>query len=483
MEVQEVGVVMEQEGASLTRMLLISTTVLLPGLAAGSAISFPAVALPHYLKPYDPGTDIVMTDGQASWFVSLTSSVQMFGNLIAIPLVDRLGRKLTLVLSSFLLLTASMVIRLASTYPILLSGCVLAGTSVGIIKPATGLYISEVATVRWRGCLTSFLDITPNIGYLVGVLLGGFLPFPCYHFVIATPCLIFLPLSLMLTDTPLWLTMQGRVEEAKEALAKLRGPHCHLKMQLKELEFLVAPVARQPALKNLLNKRSFLLPVTILSLIFCTHTSVGMDVISYYGMTLLAFPGVELSISSMLVFFQAAITLGMVLSPLITSRVNRRPHFILGSLAVALFMILLGLDNLLQFSSRLNHLPLILVLGFGFIYGLGVCTVPYTLTGELFPQQTRAWGCGLSLASRFLAQFVQLKVFLHLVETVGIPGFYWSCAVAALLGGAIAMLLLPETRGKTFAQLEVIFTGEMDPSMEVGKPKQFQSDSPGKISV
>merc|ERR1719430_138653 len=176
----------------------------------------------------------------------------------------------------------------------------------------------------------------------------------------------------------------------------------------------------------------------------------------------------------MLVFFQAAITIGMVLSPLVTS-----------SLAVALVMILLGLDNLLQFSSSrplLNHLPLTLVLGFGFIYGLGVCTVPYTLTGELFPQQTRAWGCGLSLTARFLAQFVQLKVFLHLVAAIGVPGFYWSCAVAALLGGAIAMALLPETRGKTFAELEVIFTGEMDPSMEVGKPKQFQSDSPEKIS-
>ena len=39
--------------------------------------------------------------------------------------------------------------------------------------------------------------------------------------------------------------------------------------------------------------RSFLLPVTILSVLFCTHTSVGMDVISYYGITLLAFPGVS----------------------------------------------------------------------------------------------------------------------------------------------------------------------------------------------
>ena len=35
-----------------------------------------------------------------------------------------------------------------------------------------------------------------------------------------------------------------------------------------------------------------------------------------------------------------------------TLRINRRPHFILGSLAIALLMILLGLDKLLRFSAR-----------------------------------------------------------------------------------------------------------------------------------
>ena len=152
-----------------------------------------------------------------------------------------------------------------------------------------------------------------------------------------------------------------------------------------------------------------------------------------------------------------------------TLRINRRPHFILGSLAIALLMILLGLDKLLRFSARclmlmllmllmlmmmqssltnrerkmfhfnpisafpcsttsLSSLSLALVssmaLAFArstFIFSfskkqqlqkfsLSNGQVPYTLTGELFPQQTRAWGCGLSLAARFLAQFVQLKV-------------------------------------------------------------------------
>ena len=46
------------------------------------------------------------------------------------------------------------------------------------------------------------------VRYLVGVLMGGLIPFSLYPFVIAAPCLVFLPLSLFITDTPLWLTMQ-----------------------------------------------------------------------------------------------------------------------------------------------------------------------------------------------------------------------------------------------------------------------------------
>ena len=46
------------------------------------------------------------------------------------------------------------------------------------------------------------------VRYLVGVLMGGLIPFSLYPFVIAAPCLIFLPLSLFITDTPLWLIMQ-----------------------------------------------------------------------------------------------------------------------------------------------------------------------------------------------------------------------------------------------------------------------------------
>ena len=54
----------------------------------------------------------------------------------------------------------------------------------------------------------AILKILILVRYLVGVLMGGLIPFSLYPFVIAAPCLIFLPLSLFITDTPLWLIMQ-----------------------------------------------------------------------------------------------------------------------------------------------------------------------------------------------------------------------------------------------------------------------------------
>jgi SP family facilitated glucose transporter-like MFS transporter 8 len=277
------------------------------------------------------------------------------------------------------------------------------------------------------------------------------------------PCIAFLPLSYFLTDTPLWLTKQGRGEEAGAALARLRGPTYCAEPELKELEALLVEsvVDAAPSLGTLLTRRSFLLPVSILSALFCLHASVGSDVLSYYALTLLIFPGVSASPSVLAVLLQTAFTLGMLGSPFVMARVNRRPQFIIGCLAIALHMFLLGLDTFFEISANnlsLCYLPFGLMISFGFSFGLGVGAVPYTLSGELFPQQMRSWGCGLALAVRYVFQFVQLKVFFGTVATFGMAGFYWVNACTALMGGAFAFALLPETRDKTFTELEAIFT-------------------------
>jgi hypothetical protein len=186
-----------------------------------------------------------------------------------------------------------------------------------------------------------------------------------------------------------------------------------------------------------------------------------MDVLSNYALTV--FTEEEFGVSPYMVslVLQLALTLGILLSPALMTRLNRRPHFVSGCVGIALIHVTLGIDSFFGVSASqplLRYLPVLLITAFGFAFGLGL-SAPYVLSGELFTQQTRAWGCAIPMAGRYVFQFVQLKTFLGLVAGVGLPGFYFVQAITALLGAGLALALLPETRGKTFAQLEVIFQG------------------------
>ena len=154
-----------------------------------------------------------------------------------------------------------------------------------------------------------------------------------------------------------------------------------------------------------------------------------------------------------------SITIGMFATALIPN-LNRRPQFILGALSLALHMFLLGFDNYLGWSSSipsLNYFPIVLLISFGFNYGIGIGTIPFTLTGEIFPQQLRTYGCSFSLAFRYIYSFIQLKMFFLMVSSLGMSGTYWFQGSIALFGCVFAFCLLPETRNKTLTELEQLF--------------------------
>ena len=44
--------------------------------------------------------------------------------------------------------------------------------------------------------------------YLYGILIGSQLPLWAFPWVMVVPCIIFLPLSFFINDTPLWLVKQ-----------------------------------------------------------------------------------------------------------------------------------------------------------------------------------------------------------------------------------------------------------------------------------
>jgi len=255
---------------------------------------------------------------------------------------------------------------------------------------------------------------------------------------------------------------------AKKSLRWIRGDDYKLEPELKELEDLLSSDGVKVDKVAMLTKRTFILPTIILCILFFIHASVGADTLSYYSLTTFIFPGVSLPPSVIAVFFQLSFTVGMLATALLP-QIGRRLQFILGTLSISLHMFLLGIDNYLAISATipvLNYLPVFLLISFGVNFGLGIGAIPWTLTGEVFPQHLRTYGCAITVAARYVMQFIQLKLFFITTSYFGLHGVYWCQACVAVLGTVFAFFFLPETRNKTFTELENIFKGSQGADLE-----------------
>ena len=96
-------------------------------------------------------------------FVSGLGALLVSGNLM-----DRLGRRTTLLIASALLLFGSVLVTGATSFGLLLLGRALQGLGAGSGWCACTVYITEVAPTEWRGALVSISDIAINVGILLG---------------------------------------------------------------------------------------------------------------------------------------------------------------------------------------------------------------------------------------------------------------------------------------------------------------------------
>ena len=201
----------------------------------------------------------------------------------------------------------------------------------------------------------------------------------------------------------------------------LRGAEYDLEAEVRELENLATDPADKPSLRTLLSI-PFLAPLFIVSTLFFFHGSIGYDDLSFYSLVIFQYPGVDISPSLIAILFQLAFTVGLLAAPLIMSRLGRRPQVIGGGGGLAVCLFGLGAYHYFNLTSLdsvhpvLAYAPVAGLVLLGLLFGLGIGPVPYTLTGELFPQPLKSLGCGIGIAARYAGAFIQLQVISSILN-------------------------------------------------------------------
>ncbi|CAK1580152.1 unnamed protein product [Parnassius mnemosyne] len=432
---------------------LITCAVLVLAAAAGHPIGFSAVALPQL---ENENSSMRIDEEMGSWIASIHSAATPLGSMLSGPIMEAIGRRRTLQVSTFPLVLGWILIGTAVHHAWLLLGRVVCGFAVGIMAAPSQVYLGEISEPRLRGLLIG----TPFAAYSLGVLyvyaLGGALPWRSVSFLcIVLPSLAFAVLCLS-PESPTWLARRGRFHEAMAAMARLRGNPEIAQRELHELISarekekargeetirFFATVSRAPVLKPLLLINAFNM-LQILS---------GSYIVIFYAVDIVKESGGSLS-PHIVANASACTRLGVtMLACILLLKLTRRSLVMISGMGSAICTLALSL--VLYQNAGSGLITPILILGYVAFNTLAFFLLPGLMIGELLPTKVRGL-CGGYIFCVFNAVlFGFTKLYPVMKNSIGMSGVFCLFGSAASLATVVLFLLLPETKGKSLLQIE-----------------------------
>lgn len=340
----------------------------------------------------------------------------------------------------------------------------MGGLCLGQFMCVFTMYIGEIASPSIRGAGGAASTIMFNLG-----ILGMFIIVP--YLSISMAAGIWLTVSVGFTiafwfmpESPYYLAMTGKTNEAEAALEKLRG-----KMDVtEELQVIVESMSdenqqrKTGGVRELLTARASRRAFIIINLITITHHVGGFFMMIAYGQLL--FKSAQLQIIS---DHTANMVIGtvQVISATITiflvDKLGRKPLILFSGLIAAMSNLVIGVffyakDYLNADVSAYSVVLLVAAMLLVFAFNCGLLPMQMIMMSEMFATEVKALAtCLLATTSGCFAviaakAYILVAVTWNYGHSVPYLAFFAIVTVCTVL----ILRLSPETKGKTFVQIQ-----------------------------
>ncbi|GLA58055.1 hypothetical protein AtubIFM54640_005859 [Aspergillus tubingensis] len=417
---------------------------------------------------------VYMDSSFKGWFVSTLLISAWFGSLINGPIVDRLGRKLSINLAVVVFVIGSAIQCGAVNIPMLFAGRAIAGVAVGQLTMVVPLYISEVSIPEIRGGLVVLQQLSVTIGILISYWIdygtnyiggtrcapnipytGGTASSPSFDPYTDIPqdgictgqseASWRLPLAIQIIpaltlgigmlffpDSPRWLLMKERDDEALRALSRLRRQSTsnpdltNEYLEIKASIMLENSFARErfPELSGfrLHAAQSSLLATGVYGIINCLSTLPALFLIDKVGRRVLLMSGATGTCISLV---------------------------IVGAIIGAY-----GSDLIHHRSAGWAGIAFIYIYDINFSYSFA--PIGWVLPSEIFNLSIRSKAISITTSATWMCNFIIGLVTPDMLDSIT-WGTYIFFAAFCLLAFGFTFFFIPETRGKTLEDMDLIF--------------------------
>lgn len=417
--------------------------------------------------------DLKISEVQQEVLVGILSIVSLLGSLGGGRTSDAIGRKWTMGLAAMIFQTGALVMTFAPTFAVLMIGRLLAGVGIGFGVMVAPVYIAEISPTIARGSLTSFPEIFINLGILLGYVsnyaFSGFSVHTGWRIMLGVGILpsVFIGFALfVIPESPRWLVLQNRVDEARAVLLKTNDNEEEVEERLAEIlaaaGFGNADKTEEKAVwRELLDPSPSLRRMLVTGFgIQCFQQITGIDATVYYSPTIFRDAGItdktKLLAATVSVGFTK--TIFILVAIILIDRVGRKPLLYVSTIGMTACLLGLAFTLTVMGNGQVGiALAILLVCGNVAFFSVGIGPVCWVLTSEIFPLRVRAQAAALGAVGNRLCSGLIAMSFLSVSRAITVGGTFFIFSLISAVSVAFVYKHVPETKGKSLEQIELLF--------------------------
>ena len=417
---------------------------------------------------------------QQGWYVGCALVGSIVGVLFAGILSDKLGRKLTMVISAVLFSTSALGCALSADFAQLVVYRIIGGVGIGVVSIVSPLYISELAVAQYRGRLVSLYQLAVTVGFLGAYLVnyqllawaesGTQLSVDWLNKIFITevwrgmlgmetlPAILFFIIIFFIPESPRWLIVRGKELKAVNILEKIYNSITEAKSQLNETKSVLTSETKSEW--SLLMKPGIFKAVIIGVCIAILGQFMGVNAVLYYGPSIFENAGLSGGDS---LFYQVLVglvnTLTTVLALVIIDKVGRKKLVYYGVSGMVVSLILIGLYFLFGDSLGVSSLfLLVFFLFYVFCCAVSICAVVFVLLSEMYPTKVRGLAMSIAGFALWIGTYLIGQLTPWMLQNLTPAGTFFLFAVMCVPYMLIVWKLVPETTGKSLEEIERYWT-------------------------
>ncbi len=464
-----IAIIVYATGAILVKLYGRRKGALIAGIVAVAALIAVVVLLRNPLT---------LTEETANALKGFTVSSALIGCIIGGSIggfVSRkLGRRQGLLLAAFLFSLSAVGSAIPEKMNIFMVQPVISfiiyriigGIGVGLASMLSPMYIAEIAPSRIRGRLVSWNQFAIIFGMLVVYFVNYYIAYTHagddtwlkltgWRWMFASetiPALLFFLLLFVVPETPRYLVLAGRENEAEKVLEKVSGTS--------RAATILAEI------RDTLRERSvpwlsfggMVLFIGIMLSVF--QQFVGINVVLYYAPEIFRNMGSATDTALLQTAIVGTINLLFTVLAIVTvDRFGRKPLQIIGALGMAVAMFGLGMTFYLQ---RMGMGALVFMLMYVAFFAMSWGPVTWVLLSEIFPNSIRG-AMSIAVAAQWVANLIVSWTFPMMNDNSALNaafhhGFsYWIYGAMGILAAWFVWRLVPETKGRSLEEIEKLW--------------------------